>query len=155
MKRLLVLSVFLIASACIPQDGLIIANTSLKTQAMQTRDFAASKKVVFASTMSVLQDLGYTVVSADFTTGFVTAKGPTTGGFVLFMGQTQNSAKATAFIESITEGRSRVRLNFVKEEKTSSSYGMEGGSSEAVEDPTVYQKAFEKIDKAIFVRKSS
>jgi len=105
--------------------------------------------------MSVLQDLGYNIGSADLSTGFITGKSPISGGFQLFVGSVQSHVSATAFVETINAGRSWVRLNFVSEEKTSSGYGMAGGKSEAVEDPTVYQQAFEKISKAIFVRSSS
>lgn len=155
MKRLVIIPIIFLMVGCAQQSRPIIQNTSLATQSMQTHEFDVSKKIAFAATMSVLQDLGYNVGSADLATGFITGKSPISGGFQLFIGTIQRHVSATAFVESITEDRSRVRLNFVSEEKTSSGYGMAGGKSEAVEDATVYQQAFEKISKAIFVRKSS
>ena len=142
-------------TACVPQSKPVIHQTSLATQAMQTHEFDANKEVAFASTMSVLQDLGYNIGAADLGTGFITGKSPITGGFVLFVGETQSHVSASAFVEAINSNRSRIRLNFVAEQKTSSGYGMEGGKSNPVEDATVYQQAFEKISKAIFVRSNS
>ena len=39
--------------------------TALELQSIQQRDFEAPKELTFAATLSVLQDLGYIVESAD------------------------------------------------------------------------------------------
>ena len=47
--------------------------TSLEIQAYQSKQFDVDKKTAFNSAMSVFQDLGYIVNSANLDTGFITA----------------------------------------------------------------------------------
>lgn len=128
--------------------------SSLELQAIQSKEFETTKKVAFASVMSVFQDLGYTISSASFDTGFISGKSPTTEDFVPFVGQRMQDTKATAFVEKISKGKARVRLNFVYEVQTSSGYGMKGDNEIPIEDGKPYQNAFAKIEHAIFIRKN-
>ena len=50
--------------------------TSLEIQSIQSREFETAKPTAFAAVLSVFQDLGYIVESADKETGFITAKSP-------------------------------------------------------------------------------
>jgi hypothetical protein len=126
--------------------------TSLELQAIQAKQFDTTKSVAFASVLSVFQDFGYVVNSAEIDTGFITAKSPTKGGFMLFVGQIMEDTKATAFIEELRPNKTNIRLNFVKSKETSSGYGMKSAHDTAIENPTVYQNAFAKIQEAIFIR---
>jgi hypothetical protein len=130
--------------------------TPMELQALQSREFEADRKSLFASVMSVLQDLGYTIDSADLGTGFITASSPTTNKtnfFEAFGGvlATGNS-RVTAFVEEMASGLARVRLNFVNTRHSSSSYGQQHKQDRPVLDPKTYQAAWEKIDEALFVR---
>lgn len=125
--------------------------TSLELQAIQSREFETSKTIAFAATMSVFQDLGYVIGSADLHTGFISAKSPTkhsAGFFVNVMKDT----KATAFVEEIRAGTARVRLNFVNSKETSGAYGDKTVNDSPIEDPVVYENAFNKIREGIFIR---
>jgi hypothetical protein len=126
--------------------------TSLELQAIQSTEFETSYKIAFASTLSVFQDLGYIISTADSETGFVTASSPRSQELVIFRGQVMKNRKATAFVEGMPSKMIRVRLNFVDEEESSTGYGMKGANAIPVEDPKLYQETFEKIQKAIFVR---
>lgn len=128
--------------------------TSIQLQAFQSKEFETTKNIAFASTMSVFQDLGYTIGTADLDTGFITGKSPTEQDFVLFVGQRMKDVKATAFVEPMGKKRTKIRLNFVNSTQTSSGYGMKGAHDKPIEDPKVYQDTFVKITKAIFVRES-
>lgn len=139
-------------SGCVATQG--PTKTSIELQAFQSKEYETSKKIAFAATMSVFQDLGYTIGSADLETGLITAKSPTTQQFVPFVGQQMKDVKATAFIEHMGEKRAKIRLNFVNNTQTSSGYGMRGEREQPIEDPAVYQDTFTKIQKAIFVRES-
>ena len=55
----------------------------------------------------------------------------------------------------VINGHSFLKAARVSEMKSSSGYGMAGGESKPVEDPETYQKAFDAIRKAIFVRKNA
>jgi hypothetical protein len=128
------------------------AKTSIQLQAFQSKHFETSGKTAFAATMSVFQDLGYTIGTADLETGFISAQSPTKkkGGF-LFYYRRRGRINATAYLTPLDENRTKIRLNFVDVTQTSSLYGVAGGSDRPIEDPKVYQDAFTKISKAIFV----
>ncbi|MGB0217486.1 MAG: hypothetical protein ACPF9E_18850 [Alteromonas oceani] len=130
--------------------------TSLELQAIQSQMFETSKDVAFPSTLSVFQDLGYIIESADKETGFITASSATqntTGFFAAMGGHSQSSkTKATAFVEQLTPEKAKVRLNFVIVNKGSSAYGRESQQDTVIEDPKVYESAFNKIGDAIFIR---
>ena len=128
--------------------------TSIQLQAFQSKEFETNKKIAFASTMSIFQDLGYAIGTADIDTGFITAKSPTRQDFVPFVGQRMQDVKATAFVEEMGQKRTKIRLNFVNSVQTSSGYGMKGERDSPIEDPEVYQETFAKIAKAIFVREN-
>lgn len=135
----------------------------LDIQATQKRDFETSKKIAFASAISVFQDLGYIIGNADFETGLITANSPTsntTSGALIVLsalaGSIANASgsttKVSAFIEEIVEGRVSIRLNFVVNSTTSSAYGQNTSTDKPILDKKVYIEAFNKIENAIFVR---
>lgn len=149
----LVVCLALLFSGCMTVDG--PQKTSLELQAMQANEFETTKTTAFASVLSVFQDLGYIVGSAEVGTGFITAKSPTKGGFRPFVGSVMEHTNATAFVEQIATNRTKVRLNFVTSKQTSSGYGMKGESEVPIEDPATYQNAFAKIREAIFIRSAT
>jgi hypothetical protein len=128
--------------------------TALELQAIQSKEFQTNKKTAFASTLSVFQDLGYVVSNASIETGLINGKSPTQQSFVPFVGQVMKDVKATAFVEEITPGRTKVRLNFVNSTQSSSGYGMRGEQDNPIEEAEVYQDVFAKIQQGIFVRKN-
>ncbi len=135
------------------------APTALQVQSFQTKEFETTKTIAFGSTLSVFQDLGYIVQSADKDTGFITAASPTsnkTGFWQAMVGvASSGQTKATAFVEEIRPGRVRVRLNFVNARNNSSAYGQNQAEDTPILDPKAYQVAFDKIDDAVFVRKGT
>ena len=154
MKNLVLALVVLLAiSGCesIPKS----TKSPLDLQSIQSKEFETSKKIAFAAVLSVFQDVGYTVSSANLDTGLITAKSPTKQGFQLFVGQTMEDIKATAFIEEIVANRTKVRVNLVSSKETSSGYGMKGGYELPIESPEMYQDVFAKIQQGIFVRKNT
>lgn len=131
--------------------------TPLEIQSIQSREFEAPMDIVFPSVLSVFQDLGYTVVSADKGTGFLTAESATSSNAAtkFWLGVTKTSQiRATAFVEPNAAG-SRVRLNFVGTNELSSAYGQRDRQDVPIYDAQVYQNAFEKIETAIFVRSAN
>lgn len=130
--------------------------TSLEIQAIQSKTFESKRNVAFASVVSVFQDLGYIVKSADKDTGFITAQSATknsTGFWGAMAGVSSNSkTNATAFVEELKPGMTKVRLNFVISNNSSSTYGQTSSNDIVIEDPTVYENAFNKIGDAVFIR---
>ena len=130
--------------------------TPMQLQSIQQKEFETDKTTLFASVMSILQDLGYTIDTAEMSTGFITATSATKNktGFWDAMGGVSGSGntRVTAFIESMPSGRSRIRLNFVSTKTSSGWYGQSSKEDKPILDPAVYQRAFERIDEAVFVR---
>ncbi|SMN00464.1 hypothetical protein SPONN_1706 [uncultured Candidatus Thioglobus sp.] len=149
----IVLVVISLMAGC-AQQNYKSTKTSLELQSIQKREFDTPYKTAFASVLSVFQDKGYVIATADSLTGFITAASHKTSGFIAFVGQTVEYVKATAFIETMPSKKIAIRLNFVNHQETSSGYGMKGGNSVPIENPKFYQSIFEKIQKAIFVRTS-
>ena len=150
----------LMVTGCVDQPQ--HQRTPLEIQSLQTREYESSKKIVFPSVMSVLQDLGYTIKGADKDTGFINANSAThnsAGGIDIlgfFLENMPDTARmeqtaATAFIEEIG-ARTRVRLNFVVRRQTSSSQGQSSRRDTPILDVKVYTNAFERIENAIFIR---
>jgi len=146
-KVSIVLSVIILISSCIPVKP---KKTSLELQAIQSREFETNKKTAFASVISVFQDIGYIIGSADLETGFISAKSPTKTSDEFIVEDT----KATAFIEEIRKNVTKVRLNFVN--SVEQPIGVQISKNEVpVEDPQTYQNAFSKIQEGIFIREST
>ena len=164
---LMLTTVTLVLTGCAAQQQKP-PKTPLEIQSIQTREYESSKKIVFASVVSVFQDLGYTIKNADLNTGFINAESATqnaTGSanaeiFVDVLGgvlgnrppaQRIEQTVATAFIEEIKDV-ARVRLNFVTTRQSSSAYGQNSRRDTPILDVQIYTNAFERIENAIFIR---
>ena len=156
MKNVLIIMLFsLLFAGCATTPETTL--TPLEIQALQTREYETPKDVVFPSVISVFQDLGYTIASADKETGLVTAESAadSDASMKFWTGVTKVSqTSATAFVEEIN-GKSRVRLNFVVSNKKSYGYGQTDRDDTPILDAAAYQNAFERVENAIFVRSST
>ena len=136
-----------------------VPETPLQLQSFEAREFETSKTAAFGSVLTVFQDLGYIVASADKETGFITAASPsgTRTNFWEALGgvQTSGHTKATAFVEEIRPGFVSVRLDFVNARRRSFFYGQTIDVDKQVLDPKAYEAAFARIGDAIFVRTGS
>lgn len=130
--------------------------SQLEIQAYQSRDFETNKRVAFDATMSVLQDAGFIIESADFDTGFITGKGPSKSRNEFFVGTVTEHTRMTAFVEQRTSTAARVRFNLVETQHRQSAWNenQEVVEENAVRDPTAYQKLFEQIDQAVFIKEN-
>lgn len=133
--------------------------TPIEVQALQSREYETTKTILFASVISVLQDLGYTIESAETEAGFIRGNSPTSDRvnfWEAMAGVTSaRNTKVTAFVEPMMGNRARVRLNFVNTKEMSGRYGQGNRRDTPVLDPKTYQVAWEKIDEAIFVRSAT
>lgn len=129
--------------------------TPLQMQALQSREFETTKENLFGAVMTVLQDLGYQVQTADVQTGFITAISATQNktNFLEAFGGARSSGntKITTFIQPLPNGATRVRLNFLNTKITSSAYGQSAQNDKPILDASVYNTAWDKIDEALFV----
>lgn len=128
--------------------------SGLALQQVQSRDIEAPKAITFPATMSVLQDAGYRIGSADVVTGIITATASTKTKmtwmpFVGF-GTSKKSPIVSVFIEDMGPGMSRVRLNFVMGKLKNGIIADE----DPIYDTATYNDAFEKINQAVFIRQA-
>jgi hypothetical protein len=157
MRRVIatfVACVVLIAPAAAKNEPVI---SNLALQQMQARDYEVGKAVSFPSVMTVLQDSGYRIESADKDTGLITGVASTTSkttyNFFWGMGKKKRTPIVSAFVEDRGQG-SRIRLNFVLATTKSRIYGVNSSDEVPVTDPAPYRDAFERIEKEIFVRQA-
>lgn len=129
--------------------------SGMALQQIQAKDFETSASIVFPAVMTVLQDGGFRIQSADRETGLITAIGSTEAKttFNLWwgLGKKKKTPIVSAFIEQRGTNLTRARLNFVM------STGKDRNvfsDEKPVADPAVYRDAFEKIEKEIFVRQA-
>lgn len=129
--------------------------SGLELQQIQARDFETTKDIAFASVMTVLQDAGYRIGSADRDTGLITGTASTSGKTTFNLWFGLGSKKQTPIVSAYVEARgphmARVRFNFVLTEgKSRNAFSNET----PIVDPAIYKDAFEKVEKEIFVRQS-
>ena len=152
-SKFLSLSIIILLSGCqLPPPK--STKTALELQAIQSKEFPTSKKIAFAATLSVLQDQGYIIGSASLDTGLISGKSPTDSTNQIFYREMKD-VKATAFVEEITPGRTKVRLNFVNSSSRSGAYGQRSDQDYPIEDADIYQETFTKIQQGIFIRKNA
>ncbi len=151
---------FILLAAVVAAPGAVSAKpkvTGLALQQIQSRDFEAPKTVTFSAVMTVLQDEGYRINAADKDTGLITAiastKAKMTWAPFVGFGRKKKTPIVSAYIEERGAGASRLRLNFVMGRYKGSQYGSVA-DEKPITDAPVYQDAFEKIQKAIFVRQA-
>lgn len=129
--------------------------TPMELQAIQSREFEVSKEVAFGAVMTVIQDLGYTVESADLISGFVTAASLTqdkTNVLEAIVGATvSGNTVMTVFLMEMPNGMTKIRLNFVNSKSVSTENGRTSRRDRSILDPAVYNNAWERIDEALFV----
>ncbi|MGH6785668.1 MAG: hypothetical protein ACREBO_02470 [Novosphingobium sp.] len=131
------------------------ALTPMQVQALQSREFETTKENLFAASMTVMQDLGYQVQSADLQTGFITAVSATQNKTnfweALGGGRSSGNTKVTVFIMNLPNGMARVRLNFLNTKILSTAYGQSSQDDKPILDAQVYTNTWDKIDEALFV----
>ena len=127
----------------------------LALQQMQTQDFETSKKILFASVISVFQDTGFVIEAADLETGVITSKSATVTNQSYGIGYIYSVAvRATAFVEETSPNHAKARLNYLESRIQSTAYGAGSPNDIPNEDPAYYEKIFNKIREAVFLREA-
>ena len=99
ISKLLALVLLISLTGCLPPPK--STKTALELQSFQAKEFETTKKIAFASTLSVLQDHGYIIGSASLDTGLISGKSPTNSANMFFYKE-MTDVKSTAFVEEIT-----------------------------------------------------
>ena len=120
---------------------------ALQIQAMQTRTFNVNKRVAFNAVVTVFQNLGYIVQTANYDTGFITAQSPKNTDFF----GNAYCTKTTAFITERSTKSTNIRVNFVDNNSHTTNKGQLITNDTPVENGQSYINAFNKIRQQIFV----
>lgn len=152
-KRFLPL-LFLTLAGCATAP--IVSQSQMEIQAYQSHEFDTTKRIAFDSTMSVLQDAGFIIESADYETGFITGKGTTKSRTAGWFGAMNEHVRMTAFVEQRTSSVARVRVNLVESSQRKSVWNetQDVINEVGVRDPEAYQRLFENIDQAVFIKRN-
>ncbi|AUX70604.1 hypothetical protein CHX26_14845 [Porphyrobacter sp. HT-58-2] len=148
----------MLLSSCTTTDGVAAVSqmaVPLELQAIQAREFNVPRDLAFKSVMSVLQDLGYILQSADLPSGFISAVSPSVDTTplaerLIIGSESYSEVAVTASFLPMPNGSTKVRLNFVERRAR---LGLMGKSRDdrPVIDPEVYQVAWEKVDETLFM----
>ena len=139
--------ILMVGCAATPPRGAPFEQVPLKLQAYQAREFEADKELVFNATLSVLQDMGCIIDSAEIKTGYVSAQTP-----IVLQGRlvkSMNSARVTAFVIQTGKDKSKARLTFVGR---NSSRG--NTDEQLIENHALYERVFVRIQEALFTQKT-
>jgi hypothetical protein len=149
------IAVAVFTSLTVPSRGQVPVVSGLALQQIEARDFEAPAAIVFPAVMTVLQDGGFRILTADRDTGLITAAGSTESHMTWLpffgFGMKKRIPVVSAFIEQRGPNLTRARLNFVMSTaKSTQSFT----DDRPVTDPQTYRDAFERIEKEIFVRQA-
>jgi len=129
--------------------------TPLQLQALQSKEFSASKEDVFSALMNVFQDLGYQLQTADLQTGFITATSQTVNKTSLLQAfanvSSSGNTKVTATVTRQPNNTTRIRLNFLNTTNSSTNYGQNFQHDQQILDAKVYTSVWDKVDEALFM----
>lgn len=134
----------------------------LPDPAIQKHEFEADKMTAMQSVMSVFQDLGYVLETADQQMGLITASSPARrpgkllSPSLIVNGEpivSTTQAHATATIEEFRPGIAAIRLNFVVS-TYSENQTVSTKRDDQVLDAATYDQAFVRIQEAIDVRRT-
>lgn len=128
--------------------------TSTQIRSLQQREFNASKPAAFSSVLSIFQDQGYIVNSAEINTGFITATSPCNSRSDWTGNISTSVTKVTAFIEEFP-GKVTIRLNFLETTEIQiPSLGQTLTRDNPVHNKETYDNVFKKISDLIFTKNS-
>ena len=127
--------------------------TPLQMREMQCKDLEGSFDNAYKATLQVFQDYGYIIKNSDYQSGVIQGGTATKRHKNWFWNGLMASSEATATIEQFKDNLVKERITLVDKAKSSSQYGTHE-NSKVVEDPAIYQRMYDDIQKEIFVRKN-
>lgn len=114
---------------------------SLEIQEFQSRSFEIDKKTAFSSTISVFQDLGFIINSANYEIGFITA-------------DNIDMQIATASFDEL-ENLIKIRLNFKIKPKINNNLFPTSSEINFIDERKTYDRFFDKVGETIFIKSAN
>ena len=114
---------------------------SLEIQEFQTKSFEIDKKTAFSATISVFQDLGFIINSANYEIGFITA-------------DNIEMQIATASFEEF-ENTIKIRFNFKIKPKVNNNLFPIASDINLIDERRIYDRFFDKVGETIFIKSAN
>lgn len=124
--------------------------TSLQRKQLESKDLHGKYENAYKATLQVLQDHGYAIKNTDHASGVI--HGETGKEWNMWL-ETMEWLEITATIEQFGDDTVKERLSILKKIKRSSQYGTHE-NSEMVEDPELFAKIYDDIQKEMFIRQN-
>jgi len=134
----------ILSNATVPRLHTSLGPAELRL--LQSREFSTTKAIAYASVMHVLLDSGYRVLSADLTSGLITAAASTNSRLRLDpagIARTNQTPLASVFIDQRSAQSVHIRINFSVGRIASGQLAEQGES--AVLDQALYSAFFNQI----------
>ena len=129
--------------------GCATTQTALQRRTYEMKDLEGSYDDALKATMQVLQDNGYIIKSSDHASGVIQAE--TGSKMVFFKGMVNTEISVT--LEQFGANVVKERISIIEKVKNSSQYGT-FENSKIIDDPALFQRLYEEIQKEMFIRKN-
>ena len=140
---------YLVLFCMILTSGCVTPLSSMQRRAIESRDLEGTYEDAFKATLQVLQDYGYIIKNTDYDSGVVQGQTGIKKSWVGIM----TNLEITATLEQFGQNTVRQRLSLIKTTKQSSQYGTQE-DSHIIQDPELFQRIYDDIQKEMFVRKN-
>lgn len=138
---LFVLNLFLV--------GCATTLSPMQRRSIEARDLEGDIGDAFKSTLQVFQDNGYIIKESNLQSGVIHGETGIKRGFLGVM----INLEITATLEQFGENKVKERISLIKKTKYSSQYGTQENSG-IIDDPIIFQKMYDDIQKEMFIRKN-
>jgi hypothetical protein len=131
------------------------SHNGIAMEAAQERSFAAARQETFHATQSAMEKAGYVINTSDYGTGVLEGDTRVIKIDRLLLAPVTKGRTARAFVESTSDRRTVVRIDFVARTATPDRPHSGGLSVEEVRasDSIAYEKVFADIEKTLFPEK--
>ena len=143
MKRMFILFVL-----CFSIGGCATTMDAMQRRSIESKELEGNFDDAFKATLQVFQDYGYIIKDSDHSSGVI--HGETGIKQVWFR---MENFEITATLEQFGPNIVKERISLVKKIKASSQYGTQENSV-IIDDPALFQKLYNDIQKEMFVRKN-
>jgi hypothetical protein len=123
--------------------------TALQRKLLESKDLQGNYQDAYKATLQVLQDYEYGITNTDYASGVIHGATGTKKDFWGYM----RWFEATATLEQFGDNTVKERLTILAKKKFSSQYGTQE-ESKVVEDPELFSKMYDDIQKEIFIRQN-
>jgi len=121
----------------------------LQRKLLESKDIQGNYQDAYKATLQVLQDYEYGITNTDYASGVIHGETGTKKDFWGYM----RWFEATATLEQFGDNTVKERLTILAKKKFSSQYGTQE-ESKVVEDPELFSKIYDDIQKEVFIRQN-